>query len=183
MVFEEGRAVDFIYHKVNAAFERITGLVGVKGRSVHEVLPGLEEYWFRVLGRVATEGVMAQFDREVSQLGRWYSVEAVRIGAPEKRQVAVLLFDISARKRVETDLAESEARFSALADGLPMPVWVLDDLGHVRFANTAFTTFFGITQDSDLGPRWWRKLLHPVELAAFEYELQAALVERRELHI
>ncbi|MNV09828.1 Virulence sensor protein BvgS precursor [compost metagenome] len=183
MLFEEGRAVDFIYHKVNAAFERITGLVGVKGRSVHEVLPGLEEYWFRVLGRVATEGVMAQFDREVSQLGRWYSVEAVRIGAPEKRQVAVLLFDISARKRVETDLAESEARFSALADGLPMPVWVLDDLGHVRFANTAFTTFFGITQDSDLGPRWWRKLLHPDELAPFEYELQAALVERRELHI
>ena len=183
MMFEDGQAVDFVYRKANAAFEQITGLAAVKGKRASQLLPDLDEYWYRVLGRVASEGVMAQFEREACDGRHWYSVEAVRIGAPGNHRVAVLFFDISERKRIETELAESEARFSALADGLPMPVWVLDDLGHVRFVNTAFGTFFGLAPDADMGPRWWSRLLHPDELAPFEYELQAALAERRRLHI
>ncbi len=182
LLFEAGEAVDFVYLKVNAGFEKITGLSAVTGRRVSEVLPSIETYWFHVLGRVASGGVAVHFEREVPQLGRWYSVEAVRIGGEDKHQVAVLFFDISERKRIETELAESEARFSALADGLPMPVWVLDDLGHVRFINTAFGTFFGLVPGTELGERWWQRFLHADELAPFEYELRTALAEQRELH-
>ncbi|MBN8800038.1 MAG: hybrid sensor histidine kinase/response regulator, partial [Stenotrophomonas nitritireducens] len=125
VLFDEARAVDFVHCRVNAAFGRITGLADVIGRRATEVLPGLDEYWFRVFGRVVGEGMPVQFERYLPQLGRWYSVEAVRLGPAAARRVAVLFFDISRRKQIETDLAESEARFSALADGLPMPVWVL----------------------------------------------------------
>ena len=183
MLFEDGVAVDYIHRKVNAGFERITGLAGVTGRRASEVLPSLDRYWIEVFGRIVREGGISQFERDVPELGRWYSVEAVRIGAPDQHRVALLFFDISARKRIETELAESEARFSALADGLPMPVWVLDELGQVRFVNATFNTFFGIGAGEELGPGLWPHLLHPDERSSFEYELQAALAERRELHI
>ena len=182
LVFEDGAAVDFIYRKVNAGFQKVTGLSNVTGRRASEVVPAMEADWFQAFGRVVSEGGISQFERQVSEPSRWYSVEAVRIGAPEKHQVAVFLFDISARKRIETELAESEARFSALADGLPMPVWVVDDLGQLRFVNTAFFTFFGLPADQDLGPDPWQRFLHPDERASFEYELQAALNGRTELH-
>ncbi|MGX9718873.1 PAS domain-containing hybrid sensor histidine kinase/response regulator [Stenotrophomonas acidaminiphila] len=183
VLFDEARAVDFVHCKVNAAFERITGLADVVGRRATEVLPGLDEYWFRVFGRVVGEGMPVQFERYLPQLGRWYSVEAVRLGPAAARRVAVLFFDISRRKQIETDLAESEARFSALADGLPMPVWVLDDLGHVRFVNNAFGSFFGLDGDHAFGPRWWEGLLHPEDLTVFEYALEEALSNERELHL
>ncbi|WP_282272138.1 ATP-binding protein [Stenotrophomonas sp. PS02298] len=182
LVFEQGTAVDFIYRKVNAGFQKVTGLSNVTGRRASEVVPAMEADWFQAFGRVVSEGGISQFERQVSEPSRWYSVEAVRIGKPDKHQVAVFLFDISARKRIETELAESEARFSALADGLPMPVWVVDDRGQLRFVNAAFFTFFGLPADQDLGPDPWQRLLHPDERASFEYELQAALNGRTELH-
>jgi len=183
VLFDESRAVDFVYCRVNAAFERITGLADVVGRCSSEVLPGLDDYWFRVFGRVVGDGVAVQFERYLPQLGRWYSVEAVRLGPAAGRRVAVLFFDISRRKQIETELAESEARFSALADGLPMPVWVLDDLGQVRFVNSAFGSFFGLGSEHAFGPRWWEGLLHPDEHKVFEYALADALANERELRL
>ena len=106
----------------------------------------------------------------------------MRIGDPDLHQVAVLFFDITQRKQMENEMAESEARFSALADGLPMPVWVLDDLGHARFVNSAFGEFFGGSERS-FNDRWWDKLLHPEDLSAFDFELSAALRGKREMRV
>lgn len=183
LVFEQEEPVDFIYLKVNKAFDTLTGLGDVTGCSARAVLNNFDPYWLQIFARVAREGRGVQFEREVPRDNRWYSVEAVPMGPQELHRVAVLFFDITERKRIETELAESEARFSALADGLPMPVWVLDDLGHVRFVNSAFGAYFGIVPDEDRGPGLWRRLLHSDEWAPFEFELISALAEPRELHL
>jgi PAS domain S-box-containing protein len=180
--FEDGEAVDYRFVEVNAAFNRTSGLVNAKGRWIRELVPTMEAYWFRLFGRVAKEGKSLQFEREIHALGRWYSVDASPIGEPEEHLVAVLFFDITARKRMELDLSESEARFSALADGIPMPVWVLDDLGEVRFVNSAFTSYFAVSEAQLRGP-WWREIVHPEDISAFEDGLKMALQERRELSL
>lgn len=182
VLFEQGEAVDYRFIEVNRAFERSTGLSGARGRCMRELSPHHEEHWFRLYGRVAAEGVPLQFEREARALGRWYSVDAVRIGDPDQHRVAVLFFDITQRKQMENEMAESEARFSALADGLPMPVWVLDDLGRARFVNSAFSEFFGGSERS-FDDRWWDGLLHPEDLPAFDFELSAALRDKRELRV
>ncbi len=182
VLFEDGNAIDYRFIEVNEAFERHTGLVGARGKCMRELSPAHEEYWYRLYGRVASDGVSLNFEREARALGRWYSVDAMRIGEPDQHRVAVMFLDITQRKQMETELAESEARFSALADGMPMPVWVLDDLGQTRFVNSAFGQFFG----GDVGcfdERWWEKVLHPEDLPGFEYELQAGLQERRDMHL
>jgi PAS domain S-box-containing protein len=180
VLFEDKIAVDYRFLEFNEAFERNTGLIGVLGQRVTEVVPGHETEWFEVYGQVAATGQPRQFEQEARALGRWYSVEAVRVGAPGDNQVAVVFFDITSRKQIEVELAESEARFSALADGLPMPVWVLDELGHARFVNSAFTEFFG--GDERVPEAVWQGLVHPDDASVFDYELQEALKAQRSMH-
>lgn len=97
----EQRPVDYKIVEGNAAFERLTGLVDVNGKWVSEVAPGLEQHWFDLYGRVAMTGKPARFENPADSFGRWYDVQATRIGEPEARRVAILFNDITARKSSE----------------------------------------------------------------------------------
>ena len=181
VLFEGDLAVDYVFLEVNAAFERETGMRDVIGRRMRELSPTHEEHWFRLYGEVARTGCSAKFENYASALARWWTVDAFRVGAPERHQVAVQFLDITERKRVERDLAESEARFSALAEGLPMPVWVLDATGQLRFTNTAYAEFFGINPESEDARPGWGDVLHPEDAGVFAFELRSALEEQRNL--
>ncbi|KHM97335.1 histidine kinase, partial [Xanthomonas vesicatoria] len=160
MVFEGDQAVDYMIRTTNGAFERYTGLSNALNVSIRGMLPEHEQEWFDRYGQVARTGNRIHFEMQAKALRRWYSVDAFRVGQPEQARVAVLFMDITERKRVERELAESEARFSALADGLPMPVWVLDAQGVVRFVNSAYGEFFGLDISSGTVSAW-SELLHP----------------------
>ncbi len=181
VLFDQDVAVDYRFLEVNTAFERHTGLANVVGRRMREIEPQHEDEWFRLYGQVASTGQPAHFELEARALGRAYSVDAVRVGDPADHHVAILFFDVSTRKAMEVELGESEARFSALADGLPMPVWVLDEQGHARFVNSAFTEFFG-GDETRVPENAWRGLVHPDDASVFDYELREALAAQRSMH-
>ena len=116
MLFDaQGKAFDYRFLHVNAAFERQTGLARVVGATVRDMVPAHEEHWFEIFGAIALTGEPARFDNRADALGRWFDVYAFRIGKPEQRRVAVLFRDVLERKRVEAALRKSEARFRALA--------------------------------------------------------------------
>lgn len=177
MVFDGQRPIDYVFHEVNEAFSRMTGLGNPVGLSMRGLKPDHEEEWFERYGGVAMTGQRIRFELQAEALGRWYAVDAFRIGAPEQRRVAILFLDITERKRVERELAESEARFSALADGLPMPVWVLDTEGVMRFVNSAYGEYFGTRGEVQA----WSELLHPEDVSVFQFELAASLQQQRAL--
>ena len=95
----DGRPCDYRFLDVNLAFERQTGLkaADLVGRTVREVLPGIEPIWIERYGRVALTGRPEQFEACSSSLGRWYDVRAyqtvpgrfaaVFTGITERRQV------------------------------------------------------------------------------------------------
>lgn len=178
MVFDGERPVDYVFQEVNPAFERFTGLVDAVGKSMRELRPQHEEEWYQRYGEVARTGRRSRFELQARALGRWYSVDAFRIGAEVDGYIGVLFLDITERKRIERELAESEARFSALADGLPMPVWVLDVNGVMRFVNSAYGDFFGLDISSGTVSAW-SELLHPEDLPVFQFELAEALQQQR----
>ena len=107
---EDGRVTDYRFVEANPAFERQSGLVGAVGRRIREFAPDLEEHWFERYGRVALTGVSMRVEGEAAPLGRWFDINAFRVGAPEQRRVAVLFTDISARRNAEAVLRESEER-------------------------------------------------------------------------
>jgi len=178
VVFDQGQPVDYIFREVNPAFERFTGLSDVVGKSMRSLRPRHEEEWYRRYGEVAQSGRRMRFELQARALGRWYSVDAFRVGTVGEHHVGVLFLDITERKRIERELAESEARFSALADGLPMPVWVLDVHGVMRFVNSAYGDFFGLDISSGAVSAW-SELLHPEDLPVFQFELAEALQQQR----
>lgn len=94
---ESGRPVDYIFLEVNSSFEQLTGLKAddVLGRTVREVLPGIEDDpagWIERYGRVALGGQSDSFEQYSDVLGRWYSVTAY---CPEKGYFAAIFRDIS----------------------------------------------------------------------------------------
>lgn len=105
MIFDEsGEPTDYLFLRVNQSFERQTGLQDAEGRTMRSFRPDHEEHWFQLYGRVARTGEPARFDNPAAALGRWYEVQAFRVGAPEQHRVAILFNDITKRKSSEEQL-------------------------------------------------------------------------------
>jgi PAS domain S-box-containing protein len=102
MIFDaDGRATDYRFVETNPSFERQSGLVDAVGRRIREFAPDIEEHWLERYGRVALTGEAMRVEGEVAPMGRWFDINAFRIGATEQLRVAVLFSDISERKRIE----------------------------------------------------------------------------------
>ena len=115
MKFDEAdRPVDYRIVEGNAAYERMTGLHGSTGKWVSDIAPGLEQHWFDLYGRVARTGEKIRFEQPAAIFGRWYDVQAFRIGDPDQNRVAILFNDITARRRSEA----RQETLLALADAL-----------------------------------------------------------------
>jgi len=72
--------------------------------------------------------------------------------------------DIHDLKLAEEALRESEARFRAMADSAPAPVWVTNAEG-IEFANRAYLEFAGRPVEDIVGAGWTR-FVHPDDLSA-----------------
>ena len=117
MLFDaRDKPVDYRFLEVNAAFERQSGLLGAEGRTVRELVPGIDEHWFEIFGRVALTGEATRFQDQAARLHRWYDVYAWRYGNPQNREVAVLFSDVTSRKRAEEALRQSERRLRMALD-------------------------------------------------------------------
>ncbi len=110
-----GVPCDYRFLEVNPAFEQLTGLKreNVVGRTVRQVLPGIEPFWIETYGEVALSGRPAYLEHRAGGLGKDYGVIAY---APADRQFATLFLDITDRKRREEDLTKTNLRLDVLSD-------------------------------------------------------------------
>ena len=108
---ENGKPCDHRYLDANPAFETHSGLTRdrVLGKTIREVLPGLEPFWIETYGKVATTGESIHFESYVQPLERWLEVTAFRT---RHDQVGVTFADITERKRAE----EMRERLAAVVE-------------------------------------------------------------------
>ncbi|MCJ2065697.1 PAS domain S-box protein [Methylobacterium sp. J-088] len=160
----EGRAVDYRFVEVNPAFERHTGLRGVTGRWVSELVPGLERAWFDAYGEVALTGRPTRFESGAISLGRWFDVHALRIGDPARRRVAILFNDITDRRNLESHLHASARDRTEERDTLwraSRDLFVVCGLdGRFRTGNPAWATMLGWEANEVAGARF-DHFVHP----------------------
>jgi PAS domain S-box-containing protein len=125
MLYDGDRPVDFLYLNVNAAFGALTGLTGVVGKKVTEILPGIREsdpQLFEIYGRVALTGTPERFEIYVEALNHWFSIS---VYSP-KREHFVAVFDvITERKRAEETVRRETSLRNVLLDHLPCIAMVL----------------------------------------------------------
>jgi PAS domain S-box-containing protein len=93
-----GRVIDWRFIEMNEAWELGSGLLraAARGRTVREVIPGIEPVWIENFGRVADTGQPASFSQAVHDLKRNYDVRAFPVSA---QRIAVLFVEVSARDR------------------------------------------------------------------------------------
>jgi two-component system, chemotaxis family, CheB/CheR fusion protein len=94
---EEERPIDYCFIEINPIFERQTGMKDALGGTIRELVPNIERFWFDIYGRVALTGEPTSCVDHARSMGRWFDVNAFRIGDPTARQVAVLFTDSTER--------------------------------------------------------------------------------------
>jgi PAS domain S-box-containing protein len=111
-----GQPVDYRFVEVNPAFEQQTGLTQAEGKTIREMVPNFEPFWFDMYGQVASTGKSVRFQNREESLQRWFDVYAFRVDKPEERRVAVLFSDITERKLAEAQVHSDAERLAALLD-------------------------------------------------------------------
>ncbi|MCY2995081.1 MAG: GAF domain-containing protein, partial [Planctomycetota bacterium] len=116
MLFKEGRPSDFVYLTVNRAFEKLTGLRGVTGKRVTEVIPGIREAdpeLFERYGRVAMTGNPETFEIYLASLSGWYSVA---VYCPEREHFVAVFEVITERKQAEESLRRTNRALRLISE-------------------------------------------------------------------
>ncbi len=148
MIFDGDRAVDYRFVAVNRMFERQTGLVDPVGRTARELVPGLEQHWYDTYGRVALTGEPARFENGSEAMGRWFEVQALRVGDPDERRIGILFADVSDQRRSEHAARESEERLQqALSAGHGIGTWDWNVATDLVRADERFARLYGVDPD------------------------------------
>ncbi len=135
MLFDDrGAPTDFLYLDINSAFVKLTGVSDVVGKKVTEVFPGIKESapeLFAIYGRVVQTGEPERFETEFKPLGKWLSVS---VYSPGKDHFVAVFDDITARKRADEAIQESEQKFSKIFNLSPVGI-TISTLADGRFVD------------------------------------------------
>ena len=105
---ENGKPIDYEYIEVNESFEKITGLNNVVGKTVRQILPGIENSefnWIEFCGKIALEGGEVEFEQYSELLGRWYRLYIYSL---EKMYFTAMFIDITESKKASIELAKAK---------------------------------------------------------------------------
>jgi len=113
MIYDkDGRPTDWVYLDVNTAFERLTGLKGIRGKRVLEVIPAIRTLTpdlFDTYGHVASTGRPETFEIDFKPLNQWLKIS---VFSPEKGCFVAVFEDITGQKRA----AEEYLRLAAIVE-------------------------------------------------------------------
>ncbi|MGH8806597.1 MAG: EAL domain-containing protein [Noviherbaspirillum sp.] len=142
---DHGTPVDFRLIEVNDAFQREASMgCAVVGRPAREWLPDTEQSWIARFGAVALTGIPAVFEVYKPETGRHYEVHAFSPGAG---RFAVLLHDVTSRKRIEQVLRDSEQVLRATFEQAAVGITHVGPDGFFLRVNRKFADMLGMSEE------------------------------------
>lgn len=144
---DEGVPVDYRFLDVNHAFQNQTGMSDVRGRTVREVVPEIEQRWIDTYGQVARSRIPIRFVDEAAPMRRWFDVYAWPLGQPESHHVAIHFKDVTERKDAEEQLLYRSKQFHTLVQQAPIGVYLIDNDFRIAEVNPTAAKVFGDDED------------------------------------
>lgn len=149
--------VDYIFLKVNGAFERFTGLKkdNIIGRRVTEVIPEItttDRELIDLYGRVALTGESKIFELYFEPFDKFYSITAY---SNEKGYFATIFEDITKRKLAEKALKKSESYYRTIFEHTGAATVILEEDRTISLANAEFEKLSGYSREELEGKKSW----------------------------
>ncbi|WP_338503935.1 PAS domain S-box protein [Sphingomonas kaistensis] len=162
---EDGQPCDHRFVEINPAFSRQSGLPqDVLNKSIHDVVPGLDNSWTERYGEVLRTGHSKRFVDYAEPLGRWFEVYAFPLGRAAENNVALLFSDVTERMEREEALRRSENELRLRLNAIPQMVWSTLPDGYHDFYNDRWYEFTGTPLGSTDG-EGWNGMFHPEDQA------------------
>jgi len=138
----------------------------------------------RILAERDASGDEISFPSRDGSGQRWGQIFAwpVQGGAGNAPVVQVIVLDITEHRRLQAELAESEARFRILGDSAPVMLWMSGRDARCTFFNQRWLEFTGRTMAAELGDGWVESV-HPEEVQQCMDTYLDAFVHRREFRM
>ena len=149
----EGRPADYMFLKVNPAFEVHTGLKveDVLGRRITEVFPGLEKVPFiEIYGKVALGGEAVSFEQYAEPLKRHFFINVYQI---DKGRFATVFNDITGRKEAEAKILKAAEEWQRTFDSISDLIVLLDKDHTLMRANKAVFDTFDVKPEAIIGKK------------------------------
>ncbi|WP_368051779.1 ATP-binding protein [Lutibacter sp.] len=104
---EDGNAIDYIYLKVNRAFEALVKkkkdeLIGKRAKKIFGIV---EDHWIKTYERIENTGKPENFENYGAELDKYYQVYAWKVATG---QLGIVFTDITKAKKSEEALRKSE---------------------------------------------------------------------------
>jgi PAS domain-containing protein/anti-sigma regulatory factor (Ser/Thr protein kinase) len=156
MLFDaHGQPRDYRFIEFNPAFERHTGLRDARNRTARELVPGLDEFWFRTYGNVALTGEPVRFQNQAPAMGRSFDVYALRIGPADERRVGLLFTDISESVRAAEALQTKTDEVTSILESVTEAFFALDGDWRFTYVNAEAERVLSRRREELLGRSLW----------------------------
>ena len=127
MIFNEnGEPTDYKFLEVNPTWEKIVGIKAetVINKTIHEIMPDIEDRWIQTYGRVVKTGIPEEFEDYNVATQKYYHIYAYRT---EPGRFAVLFNDMTADKLVEESLIRAKEKAEKSEEQLKRSEYVLNE--------------------------------------------------------
>ena len=157
---DNGNMIDYRFLDMNKSYEKILGIKKEDwiGKTVLEVLPKTEKYWIDTYAEVVKTGRAIEYENYSVEFDRYFHVVAYN---NQPNQFAVIVTDITERKKIQKQLEQSETKLKLSQK--------YARIGHYDFdLKTGFWTnsemlneIFGIDEDYVRDVKGWLEIVHP----------------------
>jgi two-component system NtrC family sensor kinase len=147
ILYENGKAIDWIYLEANQAFKNAIGVNDVVGMKISDRFGNFRETDPEILehyGRVASTGKSERFEVYMNASKTWFSIS---VYSPEPEHIIAVLEVINERKQAEQELR----KLSQAVEQCPVSIIITDPQGNIEYVNPKFKTITGYTQEEVLG--------------------------------
>ncbi|MGD6805999.1 MAG: PAS domain-containing sensor histidine kinase [Candidatus Bathyarchaeia archaeon] len=137
VIFVDGKPVDYVVLDVNLAFKRLTRLSEkqVLNRKASEFMPEISKNytnWIKKFSRSVLTKKSMIVEKHIPILDKWLSLSTY---TPREGYFAVIIKDITWRKKIEKELRQGEKKYRKLADSINDPFFALDSSLKITYWN------------------------------------------------
>ncbi|MCW3999410.1 MAG: PAS domain S-box protein [Candidatus Bathyarchaeota archaeon] len=151
---EKGTPCDFLFLKLNSAYERMTGSKAddVLGKRASQAAPDLEREVIALSGEVCETGRSIRHEAFNRYSNKWFDSYFFPYA---QGKVGILFRDVTERKKTEEALRLSKQRLNEIVESISDDLMVLDHNWNYLYANSQAGKILGLEPKEIVGRNFW----------------------------